>query len=148
VRHASTGLADGPWHLDEKPDVQRADPLLHDEEEDERKRHQGEQDRRGAESDEQRRRTLPHQVRHAATSAGSETTLVWRAPRAIPQISRRDSEFTTRVMMKSTSPISMSACRYNSSAASVNSLASTAAMVYCGAKSDADTRGLFPITIV
>ena len=50
--------------------------------------------------------------------------------------------------MKSTRPISISADRYSASAASVNSFAMTAAIVYCGAKSDSDTCGLFPITIV
>ena len=33
-------------------------------------------------------------------------------------------------------------------AASVNSLARTPAIVYCGANSDTDTFGVFPITIV
>jgi hypothetical protein len=51
-------------------------------------------------------------------------------------------------MMNSTSPISISACRYNSSAASVNSLAMTAAIVYCGANSDRLTCGLLPMTMV
>ena len=64
------------------------------------------------------------------------------------QISRRDSELMISVMMNSTRPISTSADRYSSSAASANSLATTAAIVYCGANSDSDTFGLLPITIV
>ena len=64
------------------------------------------------------------------------------------QMSIRDSAFTASVMTKSTRPISISACRCRSSVASVNSFAMTAAMVYCGAKSDQEIVGLFPITIV
>ena len=64
------------------------------------------------------------------------------------QISRRDSELMISVMMNRTSPISTSADRCSSSAASANSLATTAAIVYCGANSDAEIFGLFPITIV
>ena len=64
------------------------------------------------------------------------------------QISSRDSELMISVMMNSTRPISTSADRYSSSAASANSLATTAAIVYCGANSDSDTFGLLPITIV
>ena len=50
--------------------------------------------------------------------------------------------------MKSTRPISTSAWRCRSSAASANSLAMTAAIVYCGAKRDSDTCGVLPITMV
>ena len=59
-----------------------------------------------------------------------------------------DPVFTIRVMMNSTRPISTRAARYSASAASVNSLAMTADIVYCGANSDAAICGLFPITIV
>ena len=51
-------------------------------------------------------------------------------------------------MTNRTSPISTSACRCRSSVASVNSLAITAAIVYCGAYSDVVICGLLPITIV
>ena len=50
------------------------------------------------------------------------------------------------VMMKSTSPISMSACRYNGVLASANSLAMTADIVCCGANSDRLILGVLPIT--
>ena len=68
--------------------------------------------------------------------------------RAMLQMSIRDSEFTISVMMNRTSPISTSADRCRLSAASANSLAITAAIVYCGAKSDNATCGVLPITIV
>ena len=64
------------------------------------------------------------------------------------QISSRDSELMMSVMMNSTRPISTSAERYRSSAASANSLAITAAIVYWGAKRDTDTLGLLPMTMV
>ena len=67
---------------------------------------------------------------------------------AIDQMSRRDRPLMMSVMANKTRPISMSAFRYSSSAASVNSLAMTAAIVYCGAKSEADTCGLLPMTMV
>ena len=60
----------------------------------------------------------------------------------------REMTLTISVMTNSTRPISTSACRYRSSAASANSLAMTAAIVYCGAYSDQEICGLFPITIV
>ena len=64
------------------------------------------------------------------------------------QIRSRESALITTVMTNRTSPISISADRYRSSAASVNSLAMTAAIVYCGAKSEVETWGLLPMTIV
>jgi hypothetical protein len=60
----------------------------------------------------------------------------------------RETTLTPSVMMNSTSPISTSAFRWSSSAASANSLAMTAAIVYCGANSDVDTCGVLPITMV
>ena len=80
----------------------------------------------------------------AALSAGAFTVTF----RLTLQIRRRERALMTRVMTNSTRPISIRALRYRSSAASVNSLAMTAAIVYCGAKSDAETWGLLPMTMV
>src|SRR6185295_15850868 len=70
------------------------------------------------------------------------------AGRAMLQINTRESPLMISVITNSTSPISINACRYSSVSASVNSFARTAAIVCCGAKSEAEIRGELPITIV
>src|SRR6185436_177189 len=101
-----------------------------------------------ARPDEERRdEAAPGVARHVAAGAGAARRLD-DGVSLIAQISRREPALTSSVMTKSTRPISTSAFRYRRSAASVNSLAMTAAIVYCGANSDSDTFGLFPITIV
>src|SRR5207244_4057769 len=100
----------------EKREVHRADPFLDDIEEDERERQQ--RDEHG-----ERAEDLRNARDDAATERGHDVTF---------RTSRRERKLMAMVMMKSSSPISISACRYNSSAASVNSLAITAAIVYCG----------------
>ena len=108
-------------------EVQRLDALADDEEQDERQRHQRDEHRQRAEADEQRRDELAATVsrlmpppRPARRGRGARASV---ALRAMLQISSRDSALTISVMTNSTRPISMSACRYSSSAASVNSLA-------------------------
>ena len=76
------------------------------------------------------------------------TAAFGRAGRFIDQMSIREITLMISVMTNSTRPISTSAFRYRSSVASVNSLAITAAIVYCGAYSDHEICGLFPISIV
>src|SRR5439155_22714356 len=128
----------------------RVQSLTDDEEQDERQGDERNQNRGGAKCHEERRHQLAcSRSRHHAASAvaGSATTICF-VLRAMLQINSRDRRFTTSVMMKSTRPISTSAWRYSSSAASANSFAMTAAIVYCGANNDSDTFGLFPITIV
>src|SRR5207344_1373710 len=132
----------------EKRQVQREDTAADDEEQDERERDQGKENCAGAEADEQRRQELATTGGCHAAASASTGSAVTVSVRAMLQISRRENELMIRVMMNSTSPISTSADRYSLSAASANSLATTAAIVYCGAKSDSDTFGLFPITIV
>src|SRR5262249_42959184 len=163
VRHAAADLADRLRHLHEECDVERKQTLADHEEQHEEQRHQRDQHRPRAKGDEHRRERLAPDrrgaaetavftSRHAGSAAGcgvgsaAPTTAV--ALRVIDQMSRRDSEVTVSGMMNSTSPISTRAARYRSSAASVNSFAITAAIVYCGANSDSETRGLFPMTIV
>ncbi len=58
----------------------------------------------------------------------SQATLAG-APRVTAHTSSRAQAFTTMVTRKSASPISISALRYMSSVASLNSFASTLAMV-------------------
>ncbi len=60
----------------------------------------------------------------------------------------REAAFTMSVTVKSTRPISTSALMWSGEVASANSLAMTAAIVYCGASRDAETCGVLPITIV
>src|SRR5207237_7518583 len=84
---------------------------------------------------------------HAAASLRVGTMIGATTRRFIDQISSREIMFTPTVMMKRSRPISISACKYSSSAASVNSLAMTAAMVYCGLNSDAVTCGELPMTM-
>ena len=64
------------------------------------------------------------------------------------QMSRRDIRLTISVLVNSTNPISTSALTCSASAASENSLAMTADMVYCGASNDSVTFGSLPITMV
>src|SRR5207249_1185283 len=115
-------------------------------------RDEREQHRSRAERDEDRRDELPALCAsgHAADSAAGTTTAAASCltGRAMLQMRRRDRELTMSVMMKSTRPISISAFRYNAVSASVNSLASTAAIVCCGASNDHDAFALLPITIV
>ncbi len=63
-------------------------------------------------------------------------------------ISSRAPALIIIVIRNSTSPNSISALRYKSPVASVNSLAITAAIVYPGANREALMCGSFPITIV
>src|SRR5262249_36192617 len=99
-------------------------------------------DRSGAERGEQRGREPAAGGRsHGDTRNGPPV-------RFIAQISTRDRELTSSVSPNSRRPTSTSAEKYRSSAASVNSLARTAAIGYCGINSDADTRVLSPMTSV
>ena len=84
----------------------------------------------------------------AALTTGAARRAVPLPCRPMRQMRRRDTPLTSSVMMNSSSPISISACRYRSSAASLNSFAITAAIVYCGAKTESDSLGVLPITIV
>src|ERR1700722_19296288 len=69
-------------------------------------------------------------------------------PRSVATIRIRASPFRMNVIKNNTSPSSISALRYKSPVASVNSLAITDAIVYPGANSDALICGLFPMTMV
>src|ERR1051325_237540 len=129
VSHPAAHFADRLRQLGEERDVERGEALAHDVEEDHRQRHECEQHRRTAEGDD----GVGNEFPHAGTTR---------------RVSKRENALTMMVMRNSTSPISTSACRYSSSAASVNSLAMTAAIVYCGAKSEALICGLLPMTIV
>ena len=122
----------------------------HERERHERDQHrQARRSRRTATTASLRRRSAVGVMRPPRQSAARRlTTGAVDASRAMLQISSRDSELTISVMTKSTRPISTSAFRYSSVSASVNSLAITAAIVYCGANSDAEILGLLPITIV
>src|SRR5204863_4036845 len=129
VAHAAARLADRLRRLREERPVQRGEAAADHVEEDHRQRHEREQHGRTAQRDDQIRFEFPH-------------------ARTTRRVRMRESALTTIVIRNSTSPISINACRYNSSAASVNSFAMTAAIVYCGAKSDVLTCGLLPMTIV
>src|SRR5437763_6809285 len=133
VRHPAARLPDGLRQLGEEREVQRAEAFLDHVEEDERERQQRQQDGGGAEDFDQPRDELPPAPAHAVF---------------ILQINSRENALMKTVMIKSSSPISMSACTYSSSAASVNSLAMTAAIVYCGLYSEAEMIGLLPMTMV
>src|SRR5439155_20149037 len=62
--------------------------------------------------------------------------------------SSRAAMFTMIVTTNSNNPTSISAATYKSVVASVNSLASTLAMVYDGARIEAEISGRLPITMV
>src|SRR2546428_3777925 len=90
-------------------------------------------------------------IAHAAAASScagavKANTVVVR--RFVLQMRRRETMLTKIVMINSNNPISINACKYNSSAASLNSLAITAAMVYCGLNSDSAMTGALPMTIV
>src|SRR5713226_2352305 len=63
-------------------------------------------------------------------------------------ISSRASPFSKKVSRNSTRPSSISACKYKSPVASVNSFAITAAIEYPGESNEALIVGVFPMTIV
>src|SRR5262245_27801080 len=152
ICHSATRLANRPRVVGKEIQIQRLDSLA-----DDKKHDEGEWDERKGDTestchDEKRREHLAWRrgarAGHAWAPLGTRAAARGDACRAMDQINARDSMLTTSVMTNRTSPISMSAERYRALAASVNSLASTAAIVYCGANSDSDTCGLLPITIV
>src|SRR5205823_4317975 len=123
VGHAAARLADGLRHLREERPVERRKALLDDVEQNHRERKQRQDYGDRAERFRNRRDHLSTpRVAHAA------------ALRFVLQRRKREIMLIKIVMINSNNPISMSAWRYNSSAASVNSFAMTAAIVYCGAK--------------
>ena len=99
--------------MKEEIDVERANALRDDEEQDEPERHQRHDHRAGAEGDEGRREHLAPRCAAHVASAVSVGSGVCRttALRVIDQISKRDRELTMSVMMNSTRPISTSAAR-------------------------------------
>src|SRR4029077_4234233 len=149
VRHAAARLADRPGHMREEIEIQRLDTLSDHEEQDEGQGHERHEHGQRAESDEERRDGLPAEraVAHAAASASGGAAR-GALLRAMLQMRSRDNPLMTSVITNSTNPTSIRAAMWRSVSASVNSLSRTAAIVYCGAKSEAEILGLLPMTIV
>src|SRR5258708_15567638 len=152
VGHPAAGFSNRLRHLGEEIEVQRAGAFLDHIEEDHRQRNEGDDYRKAAKAFEDAGEDLaPAEVCGHANASPADTTgaaIGAATRRFIDQISSREIMFTPTVMMKRSRPISIRACRYSSSAASVNSLAMTAAIVYCGLNIEAATCGEMPSTIV
>src|SRR6202453_5152533 len=78
----------------------------------------------------------------------SQAMLLAGCPRVTLHTMSRASALTTMVTKNKANPISINAERYRLPVASVNSLASTLAMVYPGANNDLAISGRLPITMV
>src|SRR4029077_15485954 len=144
VRHAAARLADRPGHMREEIEIQRLDTLSDHEEQDEGQGHERHEHGQRAESDEERRDGFPAEraVAHAAASASGAAAPGEPLPAPLPRrnpgkplMRSGDNPWMTSVITNSTNPISIRAAMWRSVSASVNSLARTAAIVYCGAKS-------------
>ena len=139
ICHAAARLADRRRHVRKKPTFS-ADSLCDHIEQDQRQWDERAQHRDATKADEHAAEELTPTVPHQPASAAGAATSRGRGLRCRPidQMSRREIALTISVMMNSTRPISIERMQIESSAASVNSFAMTAAIVYCGAKSDAD----------
>src|SRR5262249_49803331 len=115
-------------------------------------RQQRHQDGPGAQHDNHVREPFsPAIADHAVSEAAMPRTTFTgrvRVCRPSDQMNAREMMLITSVMKNSTRPISTSELKWSGVAASANSFASTADMVYCGANSDVDTCGVLPMTIV
>src|SRR6266403_927687 len=167
IRHAAAGLTHRLRSLGQERKIDRADALINQIGKDGEERHQhdddGERgnaghravdytppqaDGRNTDVRNQDRCRLGVHIRHVMSGMLCQAMLLAGCPRVTLHTMSRASALTTIVTKNSAKPISIKAERYRSPVASVNSLASTLAMVYPGANSDLAISGRLPITIV
>src|SRR6266403_1366997 len=140
VRHAAAGLAHRLRSLGQERKIDRADALINQIGKDGEERYQHD--------DDGDRGRIGVRIRHVMSGMLCQAMLLAGCPRVTLHTMSRASALTTIVTKNSAKPISIKAERYRSPVASVNSLASTLAMVYPGANSDVAISGRLPITIV
>ena len=152
VGHAAARLADRLRHLGEERQFSDVMPLRHDVEQHQRERNQRDEHRRAPQSsditmgDEPRRRAI---ALHAAPRGRRHTGAARRGvlPAHRPDEHPRDDVDDQRDDEQHQADLD-ERVQVEVVGASANSLARTAAIVYCGAKSDSEICGLLPITIV
>ena len=142
VGHAAARLADGLGHLREEVPVERREALLEDVEEDEEERNEGQDHGGAAENDDElekslaprRSRFMPPPPRPAPERGVTALTLT---SRLTLQIRKRESALMMSVITKSTRPISIERGQVEVVVRLGELVGDDAAIVYCGAKSDA-----------